>query len=159
MSGGGIQAVTFGLGEEVFAIPVTLVREILDWREPFRVPNGPEWLLGLTDVRGEGVPTVDLRSRLGLAAAGVTHTTRALVVEVAIGDRRITLALVVDRVLDVVEFDAGEIEPAPDIGIRWASDYIRGVVRRPTGFVLLIDLASIVSRQDAALLDDNRQAA
>ena len=70
-----IQAVTFGLGAEVFAVPVTLVREILDYRETFRIPGGPDYLLGLTDMRGEGVTTIDLRLRLGLSPVCLLYTS------------------------------------------------------------------------------------
>ena len=62
MTGAGeLQAVTFGLGAETFAVPVALVREILDWSETFRIPNGPDYLMGLTDLRGEGITTIDLQ--------------------------------------------------------------------------------------------------
>lgn len=61
------QFVTLSLGDEVFAIPVAYVREILEFRAPFAIPEGPAFMLGLTDVRGQGVPTLDLRRKLGLA--------------------------------------------------------------------------------------------
>ncbi len=147
-----VQAVTFGLGAECFAIPVTLVREILDYRETFRIPNGPEWLLGLTDVRGQGVPTIDLRTRLGMPEAAVTPTTRILVIDVPLDGRILTLGLVVDRVLDVSAFTREQMDAAPDIGIAWPSDYILGVVRRDAGFVVLIDVAHIFSDGGAAAL-------
>jgi len=144
MTGSGeIQAVLFGLGEEVFAVPVALVREILDHREAFRIPNGPDWLLGLTDVRGQAVPTVDLRVRLGMSSAAVTLATRVLVVDLPIDGRTLTLGLVVDRVLDVSTFTQAQIEPKPDIGVRWKSDYLRGIVRRADGFVVLLDVSAI----------------
>ena len=146
--GASVQAVTFGLGDEVFAVSVTLVREILDYAPAFRVPNGPGWLLGLTDVRGQGVPTVDLRARLGLAAAEPTLSTRVLIVDVPLADRTVSLGLVVDRVLAVTTFAGSRLEPAPDIGMRWRSDYIEGVVREPEGFVVVINVAEIFSRDD-----------
>jgi len=146
--GASVQAVTFGLGDEVFAVSVTLVREILDYAPAFRVPNGPGWLLGLTDVRGQGVPTVDLRARLGLASAEPTLSTRVLIVDVPLADRTVSLGLVVDRVLAVTTFAAERLEPAPDIGMRWRSDYIEGVVREPDGFVVVINVAEIFSRED-----------
>lgn len=142
-AGADAQVVTFGLGEEVFAISVALVREILDYSDVFRIPNGPAWLQGLTDVRGQGVPTVDFRVRLGLAPAPVTPTTRVLVVEVALADRSITLGLVVDRVLDVSSIARSSIEAAPDIGVRWRSEYIEGVVRRAGQFIVLLDVPQI----------------
>ena len=146
--GASLQAVTFGLGDEVFAVSVMLVREILDYAPAFRVPNGPDWLLGLTDVRGQGVPTIDLRSRLGLPSAEPTLATRVLIVDVPLADRIVSLGLVVDRVLAVATFSSDRVEPAPDIGMRWRSDYIHGVIREPSGFVVLIDVAEIFSHDD-----------
>lgn len=143
-----LQVVTFGLDAETFAIPVTLVREILDYREPFRIPNGPAFLLGLTDLRGEGVTTVDLRLRLGMSPAAPSLSTRILVVDVPIDGRTLTLGLVVDRVLDVSTVDRAQIGPAPDVGCRWASDYIAGVAKRADGFVVFIDMVRVFSRAD-----------
>ncbi len=155
-----VQAVVFGLDRELFALPVALVREILDLRDAFRVPEGPGWLRGLVDVRGQVVPMVDLRLRLGLAAAEATLATRILVVDVALDDRTITLGLVVDRVLDVSAFAADTIEGAPEIGVRWPSGYIAGVVRRDGGFVLLLDAPVLFAAQaDALSAMDLRTAA
>ncbi|WP_448663889.1 chemotaxis protein CheW [Sphingomonas sp. CJ20] len=147
-----IQVVTFGLGAEVFAVPVTLVREILDYRDTFRIPNGPDYLLGLTDMRGQGVTTIDFRLRLGLPRAEPTPSTRILVVDVPLEDRALMLGLVVDRVLEVSTFRSDQIEGAPDIGVRWPSDYIGGVVKRADGFVVLVDIARVFSSADVALL-------
>jgi len=146
------QYVTFSLGKEVFALPVAIVREILDFHPPFRIPNGPAYLLGLTDVRGQGVPTVDLRTRLGLPPTEVTSHTRVLVVEVALADRLLVIGLVADRVFEVTPFSGQQIDNAPDIGVRWNSTYIAGVVRRDTDFVVLIDLPRLFSGSDAELL-------
>ncbi len=160
MTGGGeLQIVTFGLGAEVFAVPVSLVREILDFRETFRIPNGPDYLLGLTDMRGQGVTTVDLRVRLGLPAAPPTPSTRILVVDVPVAGRVLMLGLVVDRVLEVCSVAAGQLESAPDIGVRWPSDYIGGVFRRADGFVVLVEMSRIFSNADAGLLDRPAAAA
>ena len=149
---GELQAVTFGLGQEVFAVPVTLVREILDYQEPFHVPNGPAYMLGLTDVRGNGVPTIDFRLRLGLAAAPVTTATRIVILDVPLPDRTLALGLLVDRVLSVSAFDRSSIEPPPDIGVRWQSAYIDGVVRQESGFVVIVDVARIFTSEETVLL-------
>lgn len=142
------QVVTFGLGEEVFAVSVTMVREILDYTPAFRVPNGPSWMLGLTDVRGSGVPMIDLRVRLGLAPAEPTVATRVLIVDVPLPDRTLALGLVVDRVIAVATFERDRLESAPDIGMRWRSDYIAGVVREADGFVVIIDVAHVFATDD-----------
>lgn len=151
-STGDIQVVTFGLGAEIFAVSVALVREILDYRETFHIPNGPDYLLGLTDMRGQGVTTIDFRARLGLPAVPPSPATRILVVDVPLADRVLTLGLVVDRVLEVSSLPREGIEGAPDIGVSWPSDYIAGVIRRAEGFVVLVDMARIFSSEDAAAL-------
>ncbi len=151
------QFVTLGLGEEVFAVSVAFVREILDYQTPFAIPEGPDYLLGLTDVRGRGTPTIDLRLKLGLPRAAPTATTRILVLDVPLADRVLSLGLVADRVIEVVSIAMDQIETAPDIGVPWRSEYIQGVVRRETsagkgGFVVLFDLPRLLTSQDAAVL-------
>lgn len=146
------QFVTLGLGAEVFAVPVEYVREILDYAPPFAIPDGPDYLLGLTDVRGRATPTLDLRLKLGLPAVPPTLSTRILVLDVPIEGRELSLGLVADRVIEVVSFAADRVEPAPEIGVPWRSDYIRGVVRQESGFVVLFDLARLLTSQEAAAL-------
>lgn len=145
------QFVTFSLGDEIFAVPVEVVREILDHEEPFKIPHGPEYLLGLRDVRGQGVPVIDLRLRLGMTKTVKTPHTRILVLDVPVADRVLVLGLVADRVYEVVPFRGEQIETAPDIGVRWRSDYIAGVVRRESGFVVIVDLARLFSDSGSAL--------
>jgi purine-binding chemotaxis protein CheW len=146
------QYVTLGLGAEVFAVPVAYVREILDFAPPFGIPEGPGYMLGLTDVRGRGTPTLDLRRKLGLPGVEPTLTTRILVVDVPVDGRTLSLGLVADRVIEVAAFSESQIEAAPDIGVPWRSDYIQGVVRRDSGFVVIFDLARLLTGQDAALI-------
>jgi purine-binding chemotaxis protein CheW len=160
MSGDSSEAqfVTLALGAEIFAIPVAYVREILDYRPPFAIPEGPNYLLGLTDVRGRATPTLDLRVKLGLPAMEPTLSTRILVLDVPVEGRVLALGLVADRVMEVVTFSTDQVEPAPDIGVAWRSDYIRGVVRQDTGFVVLFDLARLLTSQEAAALPADRAA-
>lgn len=146
-----LQFVTFSLGDELFAVPVGVVREILDHEDAFKIPHGPDYLLGLRDVRGQGVPVIDLRLRLGMSATVKTPHTRILVLDVPIGDKLLALGLVADRVYEVVPFRQEQIEAAPDIGIRWRSDYIAGVVRRDQSFVVIVDLARLFSDAGPAL--------
>ncbi|GAA0529242.1 purine-binding chemotaxis protein CheW [Rhizomicrobium palustre] len=152
MSSADGQYVTLGLGAEVFAVPVAMVQEILDYRTPFAIPEGPAFMLGLIDVRGRGMPLIDLRLKLGLPRQEPTPVSRILVLEVPLKERTLSLALLADRVLEVVSFPATAIEGAPDVGIAWRSDYIAGVVHRAEGFVVLFDVAQLLTSSDLALL-------
>ena len=98
------QFVILGLGSELFAVPVEYVREILDYAPPFALPEGPNYLLGLTDVRGRATPTLDLRLKLGLPAAEPTLSTRILVLDVPTEDRVLSLGFVADKVVEVAAF-------------------------------------------------------
>ena len=158
MSSSEGQFVTLGLGAEVFAVPVEYVREILDYQPPFAIPEGPAYLLGLTDVRGRATPTLDLRVKLGLPPMAPTLSTRILVLDVPVEGRLLSLGLVADRVIEVAAFSDEQVEPAPDIGVPWRSEYIRGVVRQDHGFVVLFDLARLLTSQEAAALPADRAA-
>lgn len=154
-----IQALTFCIGKEEFAVPVSLVREILDYRDPFRIPRGPAHFVGLIDVRGQSIPIIDLRLRLGLPAAGTTPFTRILILEVPADDRMMVVGVMIDRALSVCAFAPDAIDASPEIGVSWPSDYIEGVVRREGTFVVLIDIARILTHEDAALIGGTWPAA
>lgn len=154
-----LQAVTFGIGKEEFAVPVPLVREILDYREPFRIPNGPAHFRGLIDVRGQGIPMIDLRLRLGLPEVEPTPSTRVLILEVPREAQTLVIGLVIDKALSVSAFTHAEIDTSPDIGVQWRSDYIQGVVRKEGGFIVLVDIARILTGEDEALLGRDWPAA
>ena len=146
------QYVTLCLETEVFAVPVAFVREILDYRDASRIPNGPDYLLGLIDVRGSGVPVIDLRLKLGLSKVTPTVSTRMMVLDVPIKNRALALGLVADRVLEVITVTKENIEPPPDVGVAWRSDYIDGVVRRDNGFVVLLNLPKLLTSAEADTL-------
>jgi purine-binding chemotaxis protein CheW len=157
-----MQAVIFRLGEESFALPVGLVREILDYRAACRLPGAPAWLMGLIDVRGQSVPIADLRLRLGMEPAQVGLSTRVLVVELPRGGRdgqTLVLGLVVDRVLDVSNFTAQATEHRPDIGTAWRDDIIEAVMRDEQGFVLLLNIFTVLVGAELGDLTAYGQAA
>lgn len=144
------QFVSLGIADEVFAVPVESVLEILDMQPTFRIPETPAHVLGLIDLRGRSVPVLDLRLKLGLAAIAATETTRILVLEVDVDGRRLVLGLVADRVIEVMALASADIEPAPDVGSRWRSDYIAGVGHRDGKFVVIFDLPRFFADESPA---------
>ena len=146
------QYVTLGLGREIFAVPVGQVREILEMRPISRLPHAPDYLLGIIDVRGCGVPVIDLRVKLGLPPEETTVATRILVLEVMVGGRALVLGLMVDKVFEVTALDNDAMDPPPDIGLRWRSDYITAVGRRRDAFVVVFDLSRLFAASELPLL-------
>ncbi len=152
VTSGETSFVSLGIENQIYAVPVSSVVEILDMRPVFRIPETPAYLAGLIDFRGRSVPVVDLRLKLGLSAAAVTPHTRILVLEVPIVGRQIVVGLTADRVFEVMPLDLSELEAPPEIGVAWSSDYIQGIGRRGDRFILLIDLARLFSAGEVAML-------
>ncbi|HEY0835443.1 MAG TPA: chemotaxis protein CheW [Azospirillum sp.] len=150
------QYVTLGVGHEVFALPVEVVQEILDPRPIARLPQAPAHLLGMIDVRGRGVPVIDLRGKLGLPPAS-GEATRILVLDLPVDGRDLVLGLVADRVFEVTALDEDRLAPPPEIGRRWNSACIAGVGRRNGAFVIVFDLERLLAA-DAVLLPDGAAA-
>jgi purine-binding chemotaxis protein CheW len=151
-NGSEAQFVTLGIEHVVFGVPVDIVQEILDMRPVCRMPDAPAHVAGLIDVRGRAVPVIDLRVRLGLPAVAATPGTRILVLDVSVRDRHLALGLIADRVFEVTSLDVGTIGPPPDIGTGWRCEYISGIGRRGDGFVIILDLARLLSSDDVARL-------
>ena len=139
----GTQYLTCGVGDEIFALNVAQVREVLDLCPFSRVPNMPAYVRGMIDVRGQTVPVIDLRVKFGMEPAAATDTTRIMVLEVVSGNRPLVIGALTDRVIEVTELDAGEVGPPPEIGIRWRSDIIRGIGRRQGKFVIVLNLNKV----------------
>lgn len=143
--------VTIGIGREIFAVPVSMVLEILPNREVFRIPDAPAHLDGLIDVRGRAVAVIDLRTRLGLPRADPDEQTRIVVLDVPLPGRTLAIGLTADRVFEVATLDDGRLEPPPDIGMPWCHDHILGVGRHGGGFVAVLDIVRLFTTDPAVL--------
>ncbi|WP_375450636.1 chemotaxis protein CheW [uncultured Devosia sp.] len=143
------QYVTLGVAEEIFAAPVEKVQEILDMRPIARLPQAPSNLLGMIDVRGQGVPVLDLRLTLGMESRSDTENTRIVVLSVdgADGERR--LGLRTDRVFEVTILDEAELDPPPAISGNWQGRCIAGIGRRNGRFVTVLDLDTLLGATGA----------
>jgi purine-binding chemotaxis protein CheW len=144
--------VTLGVGDEIFAVDVAIVREILAYRTVAHLPNAPPFLVGVIDVRGCTVPVIALRLKLGLPAVSITDNTRILVLEINVKGRQLVVGLLADQVFEVAEFEIDGLEAAPDVGVRWKSEYIRGIGRLRGEFVIIFDMEHLLSSEDVASL-------
>lgn len=128
--------ITFNLADEIFALPVTPVREVLRIAHITRVPHAPRPIRGVTNLRGRVIPIIDLRVRIELPAAEVDRSTRAIVV----GSRGRLIGLMVDAVHQVVHIDLNRVQPPPDDVMTVQSDYLSGVYQQGDQLILLLDV-------------------
>jgi purine-binding chemotaxis protein CheW len=144
------QYLTLGLDGETFGIGIRNVREILDMRPISKLPHAPNFLLGMIDVRGSSYPIVDLRIKLDLPAVPATEATRIIILDVPMGNRFVGVGFVAYCVFEVTGIDESQIEPPPTVGGRWKSDYLAGIGKKGDGFVIIFDLAKLMTSSQLA---------
>lgn len=145
-----VQYLTFKLAEEVFALDVGRAREILEFTSITKVPRMPAFMRGVINLRGSVVPVIDLRLNFGMEGTAKTISTCVIVAEVKLGDEVIVLGVLADSVQEVVEMEPDHIEPAPHIGTRLNTDFIKGMGKIDNEFVMILDIDKVFSSDDIA---------
>jgi purine-binding chemotaxis protein CheW len=148
--GGSHQVLTFVLGDETYGVDILRVQEIRGWSAVTKIPHAPAHVLGVLNLRGSIVPIVDLRMRFALERVAYTTVTVIIVMSVNTPAGRRDFGVVVDGVSDVVDVNSAEVKPAPELGSRSATDYIRGLVSIAERMVVLLDIDRLIGR-DLAL--------
>lgn len=143
---------TFRLGDELFAIGVVQVREVLDMSVITRVPRAPSYMRGVVNVRGSAIPVVDLRLKFGLPGTADSVNTRIVVLELNLDGEPVVMGGIADSVHDVIELDRSQIEEAPRMAMRWRAELVHGMGRRGDEFVIILDIDKAFSLDDVAQL-------
>ena len=144
------QYLTFQLGKEIFALGIGQVREVLDYTEITRVPRTPAYLRGVINLRGGVVPVIDLRLNFGMTRTEQTVNTCIIVVEVNLDGELIVLGVLADSVQEVVDMEPENIEPAPHLGTKLNTEFIKGMGKINNGFVMILDIDKVFSSDDLA---------
>src|SRR5687767_4857371 len=123
----GQQYLTFSVAGETFAIAISAIKEIIEYRAPTDVPMMPPFIRGVINLRGRVVPVVDLSVRFGRARMEVARRTCIVILEIQEGDERQEIGAVVDAVSAVVDIPGADIEPPPQFGAKLRADFIAGM--------------------------------
>jgi purine-binding chemotaxis protein CheW len=142
------QYLTFKLEGEVFALDVGKVREILDYTNITKVPQTPEFMRGVINLRGSVVPVVDMRLKFGIAPQAKTVDTCIIVMEINVDNETTVLGALVDSVQEVFELEPSQIEPAPRIGTKLRTEFILGMGKRDDQFVIILDVDKVFTCED-----------
>jgi purine-binding chemotaxis protein CheW len=154
-----IQCLTFGLDEEIFAVEVHRVREVLDPTKITKIPRAPDFLLGVINIRGNVIPIVDLHQKLGMQQRNTDTHSRIVVLEAELDGEISTLGALADSVHEVTDIPADTMEPPPKIGSRWKSEFIRGIGKLDDEFVILLDIDRVFSSDELAFLQETGSVA
>ena len=150
-----VQYLTFQLAEEIFAFDVAKVREILELTSITKVPQTPDFMRGVINLRGSVVPVIDLRLKFGMACTEQTVNTCIIVVEVNLGAETLVLGVLADSVQEVVEMEPDRIEPPPQLGTKLNTDFIKGMGKVENDFVMILDIDKVFSTDDMTVIQGN----
>ncbi len=148
------QYLTFTLDEEVFAVEISKVREVLDFTAITKVPQTPDFMRGVINLRGSVVPVVDTKLKFGMPATEQKVNTCIVIMEVTLDEETLVLGALADSVQEVFELDPAHIEPAPKIGTQLKTDFIKGMGKRDDNFIIILNIDRIFSTEELSLVQE-----
>ena len=143
------QYVNFVVCKEEYGIPILCVHEIIRYESLTKIPQSPEFVEGVLNLRGQVIPVVNLRKKFGLPETDLNNSTRIIVVDV---DGQLT-GIVVDEVSEVLQISEEQISPAPKMSTKLDTDFISGMGKINDGLVILLDIKKILTNQEKEILE------
>jgi purine-binding chemotaxis protein CheW len=140
-----VQCLTFQLDEEIFAIEVAKVREILDITTITKVPQTPDFMRGVINLRGSVVPVIDMRLKFGMNATEKTVNTCIIVMEITIEGETAVVGGLADSVQEVLELEPDQIEAAPKIGTKLNTEFLVGMGKHGETFIMILNIDKLFS--------------
>lgn len=148
------QYLTFLLGDDIYGVDILRVQEVRGWTKVRTIPNTPEYVKGVLDLRGTIVPILDLRTKLSLDAVEYSPITVVIVLSIEVGDEKYVIGIVVDTVSDVLDVMKNEIKKAPNFGTKVETKFIEGMVMADAGMVVLMDIDKMLNPDELHALKD-----
>lgn len=142
------QYLMFTLGEETFACAISSIREIIECPSMTAIPLAPAFLRGVINLRGAVVPVIDLSVRFERGVTRIAERTCIVILEVEAEEGTQLLGVIVDGVTAVLEVEAADIEAKPHLGSGIRSDFVAGMIRQGESFVLMLDMAKVLSSDE-----------
>jgi purine-binding chemotaxis protein CheW len=148
------QYLTFTLDEELYAVDVVKVREVLEVTPLTKIPRMPAFMQGVINIRGSVVPVLDLRLKFGMEQAERTVDTCIIVMDIQAEDKVVTIGSLADSVQEVIDLDEENIEPPPRLGTKVDTDFIRGMGKRDDQFIIILDIDRVFNSSEIAVAED-----
>ena len=144
---------TFSLDNEEYGIGILKVKEIIGMMPITTVPQTPEFVKGVINLRGKVIPVMDLRLRFGMKSIDYSESTCIIVVEIEGQSGTVMIGIVVDAVSEVLNIKGEEIEDTPTFGAKLNTEFILGMAKRDGGVKILLDIDRVLSDEAVAALD------
>lgn len=144
------QYLSFNLDDEVFALDIARVKEVIEFTTVTKVPQCPEFMRGVINLRGSVVPVIDLREKFSMGQTDKTLSTCVIISEVVVDGETVVLGAMADAVDEVFDLNREQMEPPPRIGTQLNTDFLMGMGKKDGEFVLILDIDKVFSLGELA---------
>ena len=143
-----LQLVTFTMGTEDYAVDILKVQEINRMTEIAKVPNAPDYVEGVINLRGRVIPVISLRKRFGFEERGSDEQARIMIMDI----QGITIGVIVDAVSEVLRIPSNTVEPTPHVATSLGTEFIKGIAKLEDRLIILIDMDRLIEKTDGAAM-------
>lgn len=151
------QYLTFFVAGEEYAVNILKVKEIIEYDTVTTVPNTASWIRGVTNLRGNVVPVIDLAVKFGLPASKTSKLSCIVITEVSYEGDKLTMGVMADSVNQVLDFSENEIETPPPFGTRVRIEFLQGMGRVGKKFCLILDIDKVLSADELLAVTDSTE--
>jgi purine-binding chemotaxis protein CheW len=148
-----VQYLTFVLSDDLYGISVNHIREVDKYGKIFSVPQSPECVKGIINLRGDVIPVVDLNIRLLGKESEITRLTNVVILELDHNGDMIQVGAVIDSVREVVDIEQQNIEAVPGFGLNLRKDFVSGIGKVHNSFVILLDVSTVLNIDEISQVD------
>ncbi len=145
---------TFRLADEEYGVSILKIKEIIGVMPITTVPQTPEFVKGVINLRGKVIPVITLRKKFGMEEAEYTDKTCIVVVEIIINSEKEQIGIVVDTVSEVLNIKEEDVEDTPTFGTKLDTEYILGMAKMEGGVKILLDIDQVLSADELEILEN-----
>ncbi len=149
---------SFKLADETFAISVKKVLEVLQMQKITKVPQTQSYVRGVINFRGEILPVIDTRIKFNMPAIQDNARTIIIVLDLNIKSKNVKVGAIADAVKDVIDIKTIDIKDVPEMGSRYNTDFIYGMIRQDEEFIMILDIDKVFSVEEVNLINQNNDA-
>lgn len=145
---------SFNLANEIFGVSVRKVLEVLEIQRITKVPRTPEYVRGVINFRGEILPVIDTRMKFLMPSIEDTSKTVIIVLDLRLESKKVMIGAIADSVNDVFKATPDDIKQVPDIGSRYNTEFITGMIKKDQNFIMMLDVEKVFSTDNLILISD-----
>lgn len=150
---------SFGVGKETFAVSVSKVLEVLEKQYVTEIPNVPSYIKGVINFRGNIIPVIETRTKFNMTDRNKNEKYVIIVFDLKIEDKKTVIGAITDKVNDVLTFDHTAIQNVPELGLKYNTEFIEGMIKNNEGFTMILNIDKVFSKKEVNFINSSADTA